>query len=405
MVGGPVPRQPATDPTRPMRMLDVVRQGAPGIYESLIKPGSPELDAFAFVIKRALASQNGVTPELSSQIYSLPSQSVATVLLHAYNPAENKPIMITGPDVIEFIARWKGDEERVLPPWSTGNVQGPVPSGTILPGSAQSFQDFVARWHEGPEAGCEQEPEVASSEFSAVYGRVLKAVGEITSKNAEFLTQMAQSAIDFMACLLEAQPKAAADCFRIPELLATDTRNISAMQPEGTFANMGCGKDGIIAINALERPLLLVDRSALLTGILGSYAARRGRKDVTVVNSDIVSATYAPGSVGLGCFEFVLHYLTRPQIEETIGRFVPALAQNGMLHVWEPECGCCGFESRDKINAVRAALARSGLIVREKEHRRNSEILFSPKVYFEWVAARRQSDLEIGTAVRDLFMP
>lgn len=140
---------------------------------------------------------------------------------------------------------------------------------------------------------------------------------------------------------------------------------------------------------------MLIDNDAFITKMLASYASRLGRKDVEVRNVDIVSTAYEAGSLGLANLDYVLHYMSEGQIADAISRLVPALAHNGLMHITEPEAGCCGLESPEKISAMRTELGRHGLFVAEKKAERGGRILRSERVCIvEFVAARREEDLE-----------
>ena len=243
---------PVARPAQPRTMLEVVRQHAPEIHDSIVSPRKPELDALSHVLKKEIASRPGVCPDLGARIYSLPAASLATVLLNAYRPDEEVAIRMTGPEIIEFIARWKGDDASVPLPGSAGFVPSRPVCGEMRPGSLQSFEEFVKRWHAEPEPGCDADPEVASSEFSAVFAKVLEGVESLTAKNAGLLEGLAAGAGEFLSCFLAMQQETAAPYFKLGEGAIADRRNISGMQPDGAYADIGCGKYGVIGMHALE---------------------------------------------------------------------------------------------------------------------------------------------------------
>ncbi len=403
MAEGPVHSPPIARPAAPRTLLDVVKRHAPEIHERIAGPRNPELDALSYIVKRAMASQSEDDPALRSQIHSLPPESIATILLKAYRPKESYAIMMSGPEIIEFIARWKGDAESIPSPWPAWFIPSRPACGETRPGSLQSFAEFVERWHAEPKPGCDADPEVASSEFSAVFANVLKGVESLAARNSGLLAGLAADACEFIACLLATQPEAAAARFVITDMLIADKRTISDMQPEGTYADIGCGMSGVACMHALDRRLVLVDNDALMTGILASYARRTGRGNAEVRNTDITSGTCDEGSLGLANVEYVLHYLSEGQIVDAIRNLAPALADNGLMHIWEPEEGCCRFESPEKINAIRMGLAGSGLFFFERRIELRS--IWSPLVRSKWdvefVAARRREELERAMAVRD----
>jgi hypothetical protein len=401
MAGGPVLKLlPVSGTARPRTMLEVVRRHAPAIYESIVIPGTSELDAISSAMKKALSSQDGVGAGLKAQIHSLPPSAIATILLNVYKPEEHTDVIITGPDVIEFIARWKGGEESIdLPRYGGG---APAVLGITL-GSAQSFELYAASWHDGLKPGREPEPDAANSEFSILFGDVLRAVEELTAKNARLLGGMASDAAEFLACLLAVQPVSAAASFGLAHAgYSANVRNISDMQPQGAYADICCGNNGIIALDELHRPLLLLDSNALMTETLRSYASRVGRGDADVRTCDVVSASYEPGSLGLANIEFSLHHLSEPQIADALSRIVPALGPNGVLHIWEPQVGCCRHESPAKISAIRESLARHGLFSLDRIHQTDPMgFALNFKFNVEFFAARRPEDRDRAAAVRD----
>ena len=404
MAEGPIAHSPTViGPAPPRRVLEVVRQHAPEIHERIAGPGNPELESLYYTMKKSIASQSEHDPALRSQIYSLPPESIATVLLNVYRPNENHAIMMSGPEIIEFIARWKGAEDSIPLPGSTGFVPSRPACGQIRPGSLQSFEEFVERWHAEPKPGCDADPEVASSEFSAVFAKALKAVESLASKNAGLLAGLAADAGEFVACLLATRPEAAAARLGIVDLAIADKRRISGMQPQGTYAEIGCGMGGVACMNALDRRLVLVDNNTLMTGILASYARRTGKENVDIRNSDIASSACDAGPLGLANIEYVLHYLSEKQITDAIRNLVPALADNGLMHIWEPEVGCCRFESPEKIKAIGDALAASGLFFLYRRIELDS-ILSSfgrSKWDVEFIAARREEELERARLMMD----
>ena len=380
---------PVARPAQPRTMLEVVRSYAPQIHDSIVSPRKPELDALSHVLKKEIASQPGICPDLGARIYSLPDASVAMILLNVYRPRENGRIRTYDPEVAEFIARWKGDATEVPLPESVAHE--PDDSGT-MPGSSQSFETFMRRRRDGQQPECDEDP--GPSEFSDILTTAMEDVERLTMGNTGLLEKMVAEASEFLACFLVAQPEAAAARLSIAEKATLDRRHFSDMQPEGAYAEIGCGEDGVTSIQALDRKLVLIDNSILMTKMLSSYLSKLGRRDAEVRNTDILSADYGEASLGFANIEFVLHYFSEGQIADVIGRLAPALAYNGLMHIREPEMGCCDLDNPKKINAIRSALAMHGLFVAEnKEKNVHPWLGYCMGCTVEFVAARREEEL------------
>ncbi len=353
---------------------------APGILEPIIGQRRRGLDELSSAVKSAIASQRGVDSTLREQIDSLSPACVAMILLGTYRPRETHELGIKDPEVMAFVARWK---------WGGESVQLPLPrlDETSGEGDIGKVLDFIK----------------VMAAKSAFFNEVVERIGKLTARNTGLLRRIAADAGEFLSCFLTEQPEAAGSQFSFEEVSFVNKLRISSIQPEGVFADIGCGEDGLICVDVLDRPLLLTDKNALVTGMLASYSSRQGREDVDVRTDDIVSTSYEPGSLGLINMQLVLHYLSERRIARAIGNLAPALAYNGLMHIVEPEAGCCGFDSPGKISVIRRELRRHGLFVAEglMEERNHPSCRLEKRSIVEIVAARREEDFGRTSATRD----
>ncbi len=370
---------------------DAVRDLAPEVHDTISKGGpSSELASLSDGLKERIIRAGNPSKTLMKQIEALPPTSLAMALLHAYRPNENDTIRMDPLEVIEFFARWEGASAAM------GRRYG-------AKGSPGCFEGYVKEVYGKPTGKRGAEVRSAHPEFPEEFLGVMEKVAGFVRGIAGENVGLASR---FLSCFLVAQPKTAAKRFEAAEEAIADKRRVAGIQPRGVYADIGCGEDGISCIDTLDRDLLLIDNSALVTGMLSSYVGRIGRSNVTVETQDLRTAGYSTTSIGLANIEFVLHYLSTDEIASGISRLVPSIAPFGFVHIKDPERNCCGLESLEKLDAIRESLVEQRLHVAERlEEVSFSWIWASPEdnktMTREFLGSKSREELESALSRRE----
>jgi len=368
--------RPRKQPKEEKTMLEVVRNLAPEIHGIIAGPKTDklqELDALTARVKERIRKEYN-----ESRLDALPPSSLAMLLLQLYRPNEHARTMVSAPEVIEFIARWAPERTSIHLDDCRGRRI--INDEEVVPGSSRAFEYFVKDKQDRIQPVDSFDIYEFSSEFENFFLDAVRRVKESLNWKVWLLEEMAADAAEFMASFLATRPKDAGPRFGIWMETIENSRALSKLQPKGAYAEIGCGEDGLALIEALDRPLILVDKDSLIARMTASFAKRMDKTNVRVICTDVSDLNLEPGSAGLINVRYVLHYLPEDQIPGVITRLISSLTRDGMLRIKEPEYGCCKLESPAKIETIRKALAASSLRVEEEENQYKKRDPFYGKI-------------------------
>lgn len=195
---------------------------------------------------------------------------------------------------------------------------------------------------------------------------LVQDIWKIVKNGADRLVSLRQPTALYLIEMLEADREGALERFGLNRRRPTDYRSLADTRKGGLVMDIGCEEGGILSIDEIRGPLLIIDKDPLVAMLLRAYAARCGRTDIEVVEADFRDVK-RPGQAAGVNINGMLHSLPTVEIVEAVHVAVGYLEPGGILQTADAQLWCCPDASPEKIDAIRRAMgAVPGALLEER---------------------------------------
>ncbi|MFH1785322.1 MAG: class I SAM-dependent methyltransferase [Candidatus Micrarchaeota archaeon] len=127
----------------------------------------------------------------------------------------------------------------------------------------------------------------------------------------------------------------------------------------GRVYDIGCEEGGLITIEQVRQPLVLVEKDPMMVMLLTEYAKRQGRDDVEIVPSDFREVQYQEQAYAVN-INGVLHSLGINEIADAVTRLFGFVEKGGILQTVDADGWCCNHATPEKVVEIGNAIRRLG---------------------------------------------